>query len=382
MKKTIGVTIDLKKGLWSSGINQNAIYLCEVLKNAGYNVTIIYHGNDREVDKISYIKKFNPINIDKRLSIKLDLLITLGVILNQQDIDQMRVMNSRLKVVAYKCGNEFFSDMENILFGAHESRKDLYGRGLMKPDQIWVIPQMEETNLSYYRYVLEQDNATVVPFIWSPMAIEDLQKKNNYSNYQGEPISSLAVMEPNISVFKNILFPIVALNRAYNSIKNKVGKFYMIGSSSIKDSKVLYHIVAKSKMFKDNVISFDGRIQTTEVLNKHANIVFSWQMHNPLNYLYLDIAWLGYPIVHNGYMCKDVGYFYNEFDEEEAASVLTHAISAHQTDQDYMVRNRQVISRYLPTNKSLINQYRELVEDVLNDRFEKKIYNSETNTLL
>ena len=381
MKKIIGVTIDLQKGLWNSGINQNAIYLCETLKNAGYDIILLYHGDDAKAKKIKYIKKFKPTSIDKRFTVRLDLLITLGVMLNQPDVDKMKAVNPKLKVVSYKCGNEFFSDMENILFGAHESREGMYKTGIMTPDQIWSIPQMEETNLSYYRYILGQDNATVVPFIWSPTAIEDSCKKNNYSEYSGEPVKNLAVMEPNISVFKNILFPIVALNRAYDNIKDKVGKFYMIGSSIVKDSKVLYHVVSRSKMFKNKQISFDGRIQTMRLLNDHANIVFSWQMHNPLNYLYLDVAWMGYPIVHNGYLCKDVGYFYNEFDEEEATDVLTHAVHNHHEDKDYMARNRQIISRYLPTNESLIGQYKELVEDVLNDRFKKRIYNSETNSV-
>lgn len=381
MKKVIGVTINLTNGLWNSGINQNAIYLCETLSAAGYDIILLYQGDDKEIKKFPYIKRFKPTNINQRFKVRLDLLITLGLMLSQRDVDEMKLDNSRLKVVAYKCGNEFFSDMENILFGAHDAREGIYNMGMMRPDQIWSIPQMEETNLSYYSYILGQDKATVVPFIWSPTAIEYSCKEDDYKEYSGEPIKNLAVMEPNISVFKNILFPIVALNKAYDRLQEKIGHFYMIGASLIMESKVLYHIVSKSKMFKAKKITFDGRTQTMKVLNKYANLVFSWQMHNPLNYLYLDVAWMGYPIVHNGSICKDVGYFYNEFDAQEASDILIHAIETHHTNSDYMSKNRQIISRYLPTNEVLINQYKELVEDALNDRFRKRIYNSETNSI-
>lgn len=381
MKRTIAVTINLASGLWNSGINQNAIYLCEVLIAAGYNLVLLYDGEKETVESIEYLKDIECVHLrDKfNIGIHIDLLITMGVMLNQEDIDLMKNTNPELKTVAYKCGNEFFSDMENILFDAHSGRLELYKRGLYKPDQIWSIPQMEETCLDYYRYLFKQDKATVVPFIWSPTAIEHMCKERGYEKYNGEEINNLAVMEPNISVFKNILFPIFAIDRAYDKIKSIVKKYYMIGSFHLKDKGILFQIVSRSKMFKDKCITFEHRYPTMKVLNEHANIVFSWQMHNPLNYLYLDVAWMGYPIVHNGYLCKDIGYFYNEFNTHEAAGVLEYAVKTHKENSEYLLKNREAISRYLPTSQTVIDQYRELVEDVLVNRFRKRVYNSNTN---
>ena len=381
MKEIIAVTLDLNKGLWSSGITQNAIYLAETLRHAGYTVMLLYQGDKKKVESMGYLKDFQLVNIDDRLKVRIDLIITLGIMLNEDDVKQLKTVNSNMKFVSYKCGNEFFSDMENILFGAHSGREGLHKRGLYRPDQIWSIPQMEETNLDYYKYMLNQENATVVPFIWSPTATHDFCKKLGYDVYAGQKLTNVAVMEPNISVFKNVLHPIVTLHAAYDRIKDKIGQFFMVGAKHLIENKVLYHVTSKSKMFKDKCISFDSRFPTMTVLNKHANVVFSWQMHNPLNYLYLDVAWMGFPVVHNGYHCKDVGYFYNHFDAEEAADVLVHAIETHETDKDYLERNRKAISRYLPTNKKLIEQYKELIDDVLNDRFTKRVYDSATNTV-
>ena len=101
-------------------------------------------------------------------------------------------------------------------------------------------------------------------------------------------------------------------------------------------------------------------------MNKYADIAVSHQWENPLNYLYFDLAWMGWPIIHNAHLCKDVGYYYEGFNYEEGGRVLSDAILNHdQNHNEYLVKNREAIDRYLPTNKILQEKYIDLITAVL-----------------
>ena len=97
----------------------------------------------------------------------------------------------------------------------------------------------------------------------------------------------------------------------------------------------------------------------------HADIAVSHQLENPLNYLYLDLAWMGWPVVHNAHLCKDVGYYYEGFNYEEGGNVLLDVINNHDKNADeYLKRNREIIDRYLPINKKLQESYKILIDNL------------------
>jgi len=75
---------------------------------------------------------------------------------------------------------------------------------------------------------------------------------------------------------------------------------------------------------------------------------------------------MGWPIVHNGKLCKDIGYYYDEFDYEMGGKVLKDVILNHDENADeYLLRNRLNMLKYLPTNKTLKKQYEELIDSCL-----------------
>jgi len=98
----------------------------------------------------------------------------------------------------------------------------------------------------------------------------------------------------------------------------------------------------------------------------YCDIAVSHQWENPLNYLYFDLAWMGWPIVHNAYLCKDIGYFYDQFNYDEGGKVLSDVINNHDMNiNEYIGKNREAINRYLPTCINLQREYTNLINDVL-----------------
>jgi hypothetical protein len=126
-------------------------------------------------------------------------------------------------------------------------------------------------------------------------------------------------------------------------------------------------------------MSADGRHTTPYILDKWAQVVLSWQWENPLNYLYFDVAWMGYPIVHNAHLCKDIGYYYEGFDYEDGEKVLAKAMRSHSTNSNYLKEQRNLIKRYTSKNKKLVEQYNQLLNDVVNGEFKRQRYHWKTN---
>lgn len=383
----IGITINLgQHSIWSSGINQNAIYLSMLLNSIdGFESIMIGQipnnggGSIEEVRSIQEKQGLTLIDLEKSYNVKFDVIIGLGLAVNQYMYSRYLNNNKNIKYVSYKCGNDFITDMETILFEAHGDRINTQNHDLPEPDQIWSIPQMENTNLDYYSFLLNQQNATVVPFVWEPIAIEAFCKNIDLKEYNGEPIQKIAVMEPNISVFKNCIFPIVVADRLYKTID--LEKLILIGADRIKNNAKFLNVIRRSKLAIDGKITADKRYPTGNVLKSMSNLVLSWQWENALNYLYLDIAWMGYPIVHNANLCKDIGYYYKGFKADDASYVLKDVILNHSNDTDYLQRNRNTISRYTSKNKNLANQYSELINNLVEDKFIKYSYDSKNNSI-
>jgi hypothetical protein len=378
----IGITLNLVGvSFFSNGVNQNGIYLANLLSNIGYDVDILAGVDDPSKLKQSKEivgKGIRCIEFSKSKKIRYDIIISVGLAFSKKDLEDWKNNNPNLKTVYYKCGNEFFFDLESTVYSID---KDRYGVDYIPvPDQIWSIPQMENTNLDYYSFVNSQQNATVVPFIWSPRAIDWHASKNSIGVYESRKITRFGIMEPNSSFMKNYLIPSMIVESTYRENKD-IDILRIFSGSKLKDNSRVEEIFKLYKLHKDTKISLEKRYPTLDMLDKHIDCVVSWQIENNLNYLYLDVAWYGYPVLHNANLCPDVGYYYTANKIFEGSKKLQEIIDTHNSDTEYLERNRSIISRYLPENKEIQKNYQDLITDLVNGDFNKKSYDWKTNTI-
>ena len=379
----IGVTINVgRSSIWANGVNQNAIYLSMLLKACGHDSNLIYYISEtnKTEEVINEIPSgVNGIEIEESYTQKFDVIIQAGLTIESHMMDRWKAKNKDLKYVAYECGNHFFIDSEKILYNA-------FNPGSLKnfhtpiPDQVWVIPQHENSCLAYFKFRKQCQRGTVVPFTWNPMLIEKYFKEKQYKTYQPRDIQKVAVMEPNFSLIKNCIFPIVSLEKYINEY-DKLNKVYLIGGTRIKDNEEFKNLIRHTSLLKNNILTAEPRISTGKVIHNHADVVLSWQWENNLNYLYFDVAWMGWPIIHNANLCKDVGYYYETFDDEGTCEALNNVIKKHNKDKGYLDRMRSIIDRYTINNKQLILDYNNLLDDLISNRFIKRTYNWRTNSI-
>ena len=380
----IGITINIgsNNSIWSNGVNQNAVFLALIFKKIGYDVNLIYANSSKKTEDV--LKKYNInlklITLKNSFDIKYDVIIQLGLTIEEEMYNKWKSSNNNLKTVAYECGNHWFIESEKIIFGAHDgNNEDNLTNG--KFNQVWSIPQMEKTCLDLYAFLRKTDNATVVPFIWDPIFIETHSILEDYNlEYGSRKIKKIGVMEPNISIMKNSIYPIVILDKYYRKYK-QLEKIYLIGADKIKNNKSFKKLISKTDLLKNNILTAERRYQTLYLLDNYVDLVLSWQFENNLNYLWFDIAWMGWPIVHNGSLCQDIGYYYKDFKVDNAIEKIKEASEEHANNLNYKKINRSKIKRYTNENYKLIEQYKELIEDLVNDRFRKRKYNWKTNTI-
>jgi len=390
----IGLTFNLPDkliDLFKNGINQNTLYLYDLLKNIGYNVILIVDKNKVNENSINTLNQINEHIITYKifediLVEEFDIIIQLSIsISNSVPLSIIRYLKYiNTKLVGYFCGNSYIIDSEKALYNQHKDRsntKDAYK--FVFPDktpildEIWSIPQMANTNLHYWK-TLYRCKTVSVPFIWSNKSINFTSKYFNITEdvlqYKNRGMNkNIAIFEPNISLMKWCLPCVLICENTYRTNK-KLKHVYVTNFAKDKKDNInevnhscFENILSTTDLMNDKKLSIETRYNTLDFMSRHCDIAVSHQWENPLNYLYFDLAWMGWPIVHNAHLCKDIGYYYNEFNYEEGGHVLNNVIENHDKNVDnYMTDNRKKLDKYLPSNVELQKQYLNLISDILN----------------
>jgi len=382
IKKTIGVTFGIPDrgiSMFNNGHRQNVLYFFEVLCLLGYDVYLII---DKPLikDMIGFdYSKYKTIIYTEDTVIfnkNFDIIFQFGFRLDSNFLKKIR-SKSNCKIIAYKSGNDYIIDMEHVLFSTKTADWPQHAEILNEKifDEIWCIPQHENTNYYYWK-TLYKCPVIVVPFIWSPYTIENICKEENVIKNNGiyvpknklEP-KSIAIFEPNLNIVKYALPAVLVCENMYSNIENKDRIKHLYITNIPKDEDKNFNKTQFSRMtyslnlYKDKKISIEPRFILNFFMSKYADIAVSHQWENPLNYLYLELAWMGHPILHNAYLCKDIGYYYEGFNYEQGGKVLEDILETHDNNVEYYIKkNRKIIDRYLPTNKDLQLKYMNLIE--------------------
>ena len=377
----IGITLLLLNSVnsfFSNGINQNSLFLCELLLNCGFDVyfiiedTKLFGTSEETINEILYDSRFKYKKYSEILYSEFNVIITLSFSYGETFIyNYLKHMNT--KHVGYFCGNTYIIETEKMLYNQHKARQnDAYDftiNELTKYDEIWSIPQMSDINLDFWS-ILYKCKCVDIPFVWSSSAITLFCKANKcketdlYYKNRG-PEKKVAIFEPNISIMKWAMPSILICEQTYRTNKNLKHLYVTnINSSTTNDFNLpqFNKFMATLDIVKNKRCSIEARYNTLSFMSNHADIAVSHQWGNPLNYLYFDLAWMGWPILHNAHLCKDIGYYYDNFNLKEGSAFLENILENHdKRSEEYLSKNRQAIDRFLPTNVEVQAKYKKLI---------------------
>ena len=367
----IGVTIGLhheNESLWSNGIKQNAVYLAEALKHCP-SVQSVCLVNTTAVSITSALPwdlERWPTKTFEDAKDHVDVLIELGGQIDAMQTDYLKRRGAR--VVSYCCGFEYVHAMQSILFD-----RQMWGSNLFinqRYDAIWMIPQVENISKDYFT-TFRRRPAQVAPFVWDPMFVRqrssDQPHHGEYRPRAADKAKRISIMEPNHDVVKFCLYPILIVEETFREMPDAIEFLHVTNAERLaNNSKEFVSLMLQLDIVQNNKAAFVGRFDTPLFLAEMTDVVVSHQWENALNYFYFDVAWQGYPLVHNAHLCPDLGYYYNANDVTDGKNQLINVLKSHdQNWQDYLERQRAVIARYLPGHADVTAGYERLLFELM-----------------
>ena len=273
------------------------------------------------------------------------------------------------KIVSYRMGNDFIADMEKMV---HDKPGARAFNGT-KYDAVWMIPQHMNTNRCYLE-IMTKAPVYEAPHLWNPLFLDhmttSIEEPYTFGYESGQMKANgarVSVLEPNISVLKNCMIPILIGEEAYRNHPELVKHIYLCNTYDIKDNDAIFNFIGFTLGVKDNIMTVETRHITPQFLAKYTDIVLSFQWENALNYVYYEALYGGYPLVHNSPMLKahHVGFYYDGFDAYDGERQLINAIKSYDDDfENHKKWNDKLIDSVSPFNKENILKYQILLEQL------------------
>lgn len=367
-KINVAITINIKsptESFFTNGVKQHAVNLRDLFLNCKNiaNVYFINLGSQQDLSQSPWKDyQSNIINVNQVIG-KVDLVIELMAGIKLETSKHLQ--NNGIKVVKQAVGTEYHMFAEYMLF--QDSTPGFDQRAVHQA--VWILPHHYDANKDYFEIMCESP-AYKSPFIWSPkflqQEINNLGKNQQWEYQSKSDSKKISVIEPNINLVKTCLTPILAGEKLFQKHPDKFNKLSVFCSESVRGKKEFVKFVTNLKIYQNKKMFFENRYHILHVLSKHTDIVLCHQRDLELNYAYFDVAWLGYPLVHNSSMLQELGYYYEGFDADQAADQIIHVIDNFDVQKDeYLKKSREYINQFLPNDPANIDSYESLIENAM-----------------
>ncbi|WP_175924609.1 DUF2827 family protein [Burkholderia latens] len=351
MRIGISCFIRSERNIWASGLDQNIVFLANLFDCLPFVTSVVLIG-------VGEIKEFSsqedpvfgnlPLVTMHDATELVDVIIEMGGALDIRWLDLMRARGK--KVVYHCCGQPYMSLAESTIFrrSSPDSRPD-------RCDEIWYLPK--DAAFAPMLSAMHRCDVFEVPFIWAPKFVDAandrLRQAGGSFGYRRRPSSEhglhVAVFEPNVSVVKNSAIPMLICDEAYRTDAQSVTFMSVMNMRHIRERSTAQQFLSKLDLCREHKAAFYQRHEFVNVMARSPNAVVSHQWQNEQNYLYLDVLYGGYPLIHNSPWLKDAGYFYPDFDVQQGVGQLRRAASQHeQTLDDYRTRAQRVFDAVNP----------------------------------
>lgn len=358
MRIAISVITHAGQNIWENGMGQNVLFLAQALQRLDLveDVKLIDVGDqgalppqvDMQALGLELVRSHEVADV-------LDVVIELAGALPAEWLAHFRACGGK---VVYMCvGQPLVGLVEPILFTDQVAfaRHD-------RCDEVWVLPK--DANFVPMLRTIHRCPVHEVPYIWSPQfldhRVQELANLGFRFGYQPgiAPAWRLAIFEPNISLVKNCLVPMLVCDEAYRAKPLRIASMQVLNTLHMKDHPTMLYLANSLDLVKHHKATFHGRHDFAGFMVQHANAVVAHQFQNDQNYSYLDALYGNYPLVHNSPWLRDAGYYYPQFDIAAGAGQLLHALREHDGNvEDYKRRSRQVIQAVDPFAQANLERY-------------------------
>ena len=367
---TVGVTIFVKAdnslALFENGLRQNVLFMFQLFK-ASPNCKRVYllnHGDGRDpiIPEGLGIEPEDIVTTNDVMD-ELDYVIGLGAAIDRETV--MALRERGCKFICYKGGNGGVISMEAIVARPPRGDAELYfDRDYY--DAIWMTPQHMHTYRGWCE-TLYRCPVYEVPQIWSPLLIENSEPeiRERFGYRKTKEPWRIGVMDPNITVMKTSHLPMLVCEVAFRRQREAFKAMFITNSWQFREKPHFQSFFLSLEASKAGIMTAEGRFIGPHFLADHCDAVVTHHWENGLNYLYYEVLYGGYPLIHNSEFLKDYGYYYKDFDAESGADALLRAYTEHNDLlDDYKRRNAELIHRLNPRTPETIAAHEALLAKI------------------
>lgn len=355
----VGVTIFIKAGgelgLFENGLRQNVLFLYHLFKAAPdcARVLLLNHG-DGEAGEIPEALGVAPGDIVRTPDVldALDYVVVIGAAMDRETVMALRARGCRL--IAYKGGNGAVISMEAMIAKPPRADAERYFDADYY-DAVWMTPQ----HLSTYRGWCEtiyRRPVSEVPQIWSPLLIEAMAPaaRSRFGWRAPAPgakggAARIGILDPNVTVMKTSHLPMLVCEVAYRRNPAAFSAIYVTNGWPHRDDPHFKSFTLSLTAAQAGVMTLEPRFVGLEFLADHCDAVVTHHWENGLNYLYYEVLFGNYPLVHNSAFLREHGYYYPDFDAEQGAEALLTALAEHaQRQAEHAARAKALFARLDP----------------------------------
>lgn len=363
----IGIFIKKPENIFSNGCIQQTYFLKKLFENCEFEVdflSIESHYTNFELTNESIIFTNNTFDFSPYNCVILGSLVLLPET-NRSFIDNLLSFN--IQIINLICGNVYILHQEEFVFQKHNILTH-YRQPYFTEN--WVL-EMYDYARDYVQMVSATDTR-ITPYVWDVDIIKEYIESNDIfkTEIDVEDTSkvNLLIFEPNMSIHKNALVPLLICDEYYKHNKDKVNKVYVFcGDKVVKES----NFVKQLDIYKDNKMETYARIIMPYIVdviqknNNFRNIVVSYNILNNLNFLHLEMFYLGFPIIHNCKPFEQNGLYFDDFELLKAVELIeTVRVKFEKTS--YIDQCKPILDEFSPSNQIRISTYKDLFS-----RFEK-----------
>jgi len=363
----VGITVvggqtDATAALWSSGIGQNIVYLALLLLRLPEVETCVLVSCPDGTNHILSDLFGLPVMELRQAVSELDVLIELGARAASEPLNLMRARGGKL--ISYVAGNTMTMNFEDL---ASDVR---YGDYVTPEgfDAVWITPQHWHTNHAYSA-ITRSPNVEIAPHIWHPICLQQSGfnlKRNTFWRPSAGPGWRLGVFDPNVNVLKTFHYPLLVAEEAFRKEPDLIDRILLFSAAHLTTNTHFSDFCGVTNLGRAGKIFAESRFPIGEMLGAHIDAVVTHQWENNLNYLYWDVLYLGWPLIHNSTAFPEAGYYYPEFDAQTGGDVLREALKTHAAE--WRARRPAVLDtlwRFNIDNPVVQRDYATLLEKVV-----------------
>jgi hypothetical protein len=354
------------QSIWLGGMLQNVVFLAQALARLPFvsGVVLIDTGTERALPReATAIAPELRVMTQHEAGDMVDVIIEIGSMVDVQWLDLMRARGR--KVISFCRSQPLAALAEPMLFErpVPNLRPDRY-------DEIWLLhkDRMFAPMLrSLHRCPVHQ-----VPFIWAPSFVAgrcaELAEhgvRYEYAAYAARRATDqgawrVAIFEPNRSVIKAASIPMLLCDEAERAAPGTLQFMYAVNTMHMKEHQTMLHLANSLDLVRSHRASFESRHDTASFLAQYADAVVSHQWTCEQNYLYFDVLYGDYPLIHNSPWLAEsgVGYYYPDFDPKAGARVLLDAHARHDAGlAQYRARAQALFEAVHPFARANLDAY-------------------------